>query len=651
MAEATARTLECDHGVLAVAAGTGTGKSFAYLVPAALSSKRVVVATATKALQDQLANKDLPLVAASRSGGSDGSGDRLTWAVLKGRSNYLCRQRLREIEEFGRQESLDGGSEAASAGRRHRAGVRPSRAATVGEQVVRLVEWATTTKSGDRAELDFEPEQQAWSNVSVTADECPGAHRCPMGADCFAERARARAALADVVVVNLHLLGADLRSGGLVLPEHDALVVDEAHELEDVLAASLGVEVSPGRLRGIASAARAALASSARRSKGDAAKADGVVDDVMSTATRFESALAAAGEQRLPEGLGDQVGPAAQLASTRLRGLESQLRSASGEERGLQGSWGSGSGVDTAPRPKGADQALRALLAVERCRAELERCLEAGASEVVWVAGGDRPSLRSAPLDVSSVMASQVFANRPVVLTSATMAPGLAARLGAPRDAVTELDVGSPFDYAHNGLIYCATRLPDRRQPGAEAAIHDEIELLVTAAGGRTLALFTSRRAMEQAADALRKRIEWPIHLQGELPKAALLQAFSAEEAACLFATMGFWQGVDVPGPTLSLVVIDRLPFPRPDDPLMAARRDAAGAGGFRAVDLPRAATLLAQGAGRLIRTATDRGVVAVLDPRLAKASYSGYLVKALPKMRRTRDRDEALAFLRALHA
>jgi len=648
MAEATEQTLEGDHGVLAVAAGTGTGKSFAYLVPAALSGKRVVVATATKALQDQLANKDLPLVAAANGlgrgrgtataraaegGAGDGDHDHLTWAVLKGRSNYLCRQRLRELEEFGRQESLDGGGEAAGGGRRPRAGGRLGRAATVGDQVVRLVEWATTTKSGDRAELDFEPEQQAWSNVSVTAEECPGAHRCPMGADCFAERARARAALADVVVVNLHLLGADLRSGGLVLPEHGALVVDEAHELEDVLAASLGVEVSPGRIRGIASAARAALASADGRSKADAAKADGVVDDVLSSATRFESALAAAGEQRLPEGLGDEVGPAARLVTTRLQRLESQLRPASGEEHG------------------GADQALRALLAVERCRAELDRCLGAGASEVVWVAGGDRPSLRSAPLDVSSIMASQVFANRPVVLTSATMAPGLAARLGAPKDAVTELDVGSPFDYAHNGLIYCATRLPDRRQPGAEAAIHDEIELLVTAAGGRTLALFTSRRAMQQAADALRSRIEWPIHLQGELPKAALLQAFSGEEAACLFATMGFWQGVDVPGPTLSLVVIDRLPFPRPDDPLMAARRDAAGAGGFRAVDLPRAATLLAQGAGRLIRTATDRGVVAVLDPRLAKASYSGYLVKALPKMRRTRDRDEALAFLRALHA
>jgi ATP-dependent DNA helicase DinG len=223
--------------------------------------------------------------------------------------------------------------------------------------------------------------------------------------------------------------------------------------------------------------------------------------------------------------------------------------------------------------------------------------------------------------------------------------------LGAPADTVTELDVGSPFDYAGHGLLYCATRLPDRRRPAAEPAIHDELEALVQAAGGRTLGLFTSYRAMQAATEALRPRIPWPVHMQGDLPKPALLQAFISEEAACLFATMGFWQGVDVPGATLSLVVIDRLPFPRPDEPLMAARREAAGAMGFRLVDLPRAATLLAQGAGRLIRTETDRGVVAVLDPRLATASYSSYFVKALPPMRRTRERTEAVAFLKAMHA
>jgi ATP-dependent DNA helicase DinG len=199
--------------------------------------------------------------------------------------------------------------------------------------------------------------------------------------------------------------------------------------------------------------------------------------------------------------------------------------------------------------------------------------------------------------------------------------------------------------------LYCAVSLPDRRRPEAEAAIHDEIEALVLAAGGRTLALFTSRRAMTAAAEVLAGRLPWPVLVQGELPKAVLLEALSSQAAACLFATMSFWQGVDVPGPALALVVIDRIPFPRPADPLMAARREAAGRAGFQQVDLPRAATLLAQGAGRLIRTATDRGVVAILDPRLAKASYGPTLVKALPPMRRTRDRAEAEAFLRGIHA
>jgi Rad3-related DNA helicase len=474
-----------------------------------------------------------------------------------------------------------------------------------------------------------------------------------------------------------------------VLPEHGGLVVDEAHELEDVLAACLGVDVSPGRLRGIAVGARAALEAaegdgqagnggrSARRPRSAGGSAGEAAEAVLAAATRFEQALATARDQRLAPGLGGDVGDAVALTVSRLVQLERELRAASSPaggsgdsgsgSRGSSG-WGAGGG---AGRPgeqgggqgagnDGAQRALRALLGVERCREELESCLLAGtqsssehpiSEEVVWVSGGERQSLRSAPLDVSAILAARVFSEMPVVLTSATLPPGLAQRLGANAESVTELDVGSPFDYANNGLVYCAARLPDRRRPSAEAAIHDELEALVQAAGGRTLGLFTSYRAMQAATEALRPRIPWPVHMQGDLPKAALLRAFSTEEAACLFATMGFWQGVDVPGATLSLVVIDRLPFPRPDEPLMAARREAAGAMGFRLVDLPRAATLLAQGAGRLIRTETDRGVVAVLDPRLATASYSGYLVKALPPMRRTKDRQEAVEFLRAMGA
>ena len=268
---------------------------------------------------------------------------------------------------------------------------------------------------------------------------------------------------------------------------------------------------------------------------------------------------------------------------------------------------------------------------------------------MAWVEEGRRPQLRIAPIDVAPLLSERLFATRTVVLTSATITPGLARRLGAPVGGVDEIDVGSPFDYPANALLYCAAHLPDRRSPAAEAAIHEELAALIGAAGGRTLALFTSHGAMTRAAAALRGVIPFTLLVQGELAKPALVSRFAKEHAACLFATMGFWQGVDVPGETLSLVVIDRIPFPRPDDPLIEARRERAGRAAFLMIDVPRAATMLAQGAGRLIRSASDRGVVAVLDPRLATASYRWALVRALPPMRRTKDRKEVEAFLGAL--
>jgi ATP-dependent DNA helicase DinG len=659
MAEAVARSLRTGAS-LAVAAGTGTGKSLAYLVPAVASGKRVVVATATKALQDQLANKDLPLVAL-------GLERSVKWAVLKGRSNYLCRQRLAELERLGDQQRLDtsldadavddgqGGDETPSPRHKGQGGgkARKLTAGEIGKQVRSLAAWAASTSSGDRAELDFEPSNAAWSSVSVSADECPGARRCPMGAECFAEAARAKAAVADIVVVNLHLLGADLRCGGEVLPEHDALIIDEAHELEDVLAASLGVEVGPGRLRALASAARAALSASGRRAqRSEETAASRAVEAVMASATRFEELLADSGDQRLAPGLGGEIGEQVALMVDRLERLSGELRR--GSNPGASPSGGAGERATertAASDSEAAQRCLRALLGVDRCREELASCLGAGDDEVVWVSGGSRPAMRSAPLDVSGIMSSQVFSSMPVVMTSATLPRGLASRVGAPTETTTELDVGSPFPYQTHGLLYCAVALPDRRSPEAEAAIHDEIEALILAAGGRTLALFTSWRAMAAAAEELAGRLPWPVLVQGELPKAVLLEALSSQQAACLFATMSFWQGVDVPGPALTLVVIDRIPFPRPDDPLMAARREAAGRAGFQTVDLPRAATLLAQGAGRLIRTATDKGVVAVLDSRLAHASYGPALVRAMPPMRRTRDRAVAEGFLRGIHA
>ncbi|HEX7095960.1 MAG TPA: ATP-dependent DNA helicase, partial [Acidimicrobiales bacterium] len=294
---------------------------------------------------------------------------------------------------------------------------------------------------------------------------------------------------------------------------------------------------------------------------------------------------------------------------------------------------------------------LRAVQAVTALLGDLDAVLHLRDTDVAWVEGpAASPVLRVAPVDVAAILREQLWPHRTLVLTSATLPPNLAVRLGCDPDTFDSIDVGSPFDYENAALLYCPAGMPDPRSPGYRAALLDELESLIVAAGGRTLALFTSWRAMRDAVEHLRPRLPWRILVQGELPKPALIEGFSSDESSCLFATMSFWQGVDVPGASLSLVTIDRLPFPRPDDPLLDARRELAGAAAFRAIDVPRAATLLAQAAGRLVRTASDRGVVAVLDPRLAtNRSYRWDIVRALPPMRRTRHRAEAEAFLREL--
>jgi ATP-dependent DNA helicase DinG len=633
MAEAVGASLASGRH-LVVRAGTGTGKSLAYLVPAVLSGKRVLVATATKALQDQLADKDLPWLASRL-------GDRFRWAVLKGRSNYLCMQRLEESQLGTQAELLP---DAVSSQR--------------AEQARQIAEWARRTTTGDRAELAVEPDAKVWAAFSVTPDECPGSFRCPAGSRCFAEAARARAAEAEVVIVNLHLLGAHLASDGAVLPDVDAVVIDEAHELEDVMSACLGTSLSAGRLRAAAATARGGLSAVGALSKTE----EESLDALFAVADQFESALGPRAGERLRDGALGELAAVVSLAGVRLERLERLLGQAARRARGEDG--GAGAGLPRQPGggsthadgggaehgESGAQRLTRALLVVSHCRADFAKLAEVGADEVAWVEGAPRPSVEIAPIDVAPLLAAGLFAELPVVMTSATVPLGLGARLGADPSRTDELDVGSPFAFAEQGLLYCAAHLPDRRRPEADAAIHGELATLITAAGGRTLALFTSWAAMRRAAEAVRALVDCPIHAQGEAGKAALLAAFSAEPAACLFATMGFWQGVDVPGPTLSLVVIDRIPFPRPDEPLIAARRERAGPSAFRQVDLPRAAVLLAQGAGRLIRTASDRGVVAVLDSRLATATYRWDLVRALPPLRRTKDPAAAAAFLRQLH-
>ncbi len=589
MAEAVAEAVRTERP-LVVQAGTGTGKTWAYLVGALTGGgdHRVVIATATKALQDQLAGKDLPSVVAA------GLVPGLTWAVLKGRSNYFCRQ---------------AGAEAAREADAPTLALGPDRSGT-GDEVTKLLAWGRTSQTGDRAELDFEPRPVAWSSVSVGSEECPGAQVCPSGGSCFAEAAYERAREADVIVVNLHLLGAHVASGGFILPEHDVVIVDEAHETEDVLSGALGVTIAPGRIGAVA---RLAPGSALVRHR----------DSLERALTPFVGkrlAKGAAGEPLVAEALAD-------LAQV-VREERSALRGAPAEET-----------LDQKSRRERAAKGLDSLAA------DVDTVLAAADEYVTWVetSGPKQPALRVAPVDVGGELARVLWSSATPILTSATIPPGISARLGLVGTAV-EIDVGSPFDYRNQCLLF-VPRLPDVRHPRHEEAAHAELEFLVRAAGGRTLALFTSWRAMRAARTVIEAAVPYRVLGQDDLPKPALIEAFRTDETSCLFATMGFWQGVDVPGDACSLVVIDRLPFARPDDPVAEARRERAGAAAFALVDIPHAAIRLAQGAGRLIRSASDRGVVAVLDPRLAEASYRPAILSALPPMRRTRDRADVTAF------
>ena len=513
-----------------------------------------------------------------------------------------------------------------------------------------LLAWADSTRTGDRADLSFEPSPRAWNMVSVGPRECPGAFNCPSGNRCFAEAARDAAAAADVVVVNTHLYGAHLASGGAVLPEHDVVVFDETHELEEVMTSCLGVEITPGRFRALALSARSLVTENeANLLSSLAALGDQIGDllaDRIGTRVLHDDAQPPVDDRVLAELLGRTAELAGRVTdAVRRSNLQGSLL---GDDSAL-GSGGGGSGGESSGGGRtdlGAHK-TRVISAASHLTDDLHRLLARGDGEVAWVDGTRRNvRLRLSPIDVGPVL-SALWREVTAVLTSATVPPFLAERVGLEGFETNQLNVGSPFDYRAHSLLYVARHLPDRRAPQAEAALHAELALLIAAAGGRTLALFTSRRATEEAAAALAPDLPYQLLLQGELPKGRLLEEFAQNETSCLFATLGFWQGVDIPGRSLSLVTLDRLPFPRPDDPLLQARRARAGSRAFSVVDLPRAATLLAQGAGRLIRSADDRGVVAVLDSRLATATYRGVLLATLPPMRRTVDRFEVEEFLR----
>jgi ATP-dependent DNA helicase DinG len=616
---------------LAVQAGTGTGKSLAYLVPAiqhAVSTRStVVVATATIALQRQLIDRDLPRLVTAVA---PVLGTEPAFAILKGRRNYLCLHRQRGGPADDPQDGL---FEQADSG--------PS--SPLGRQVKRLHEWAEETTTGDRDELVPGVPEAAWRQVSVSAQECIGAQRCPFGSRCFAEKARETAAKAHIVVTNHALLAIDATSDIDVLPGHDVVIVDEAHDLVDRVTSA-----TTGELSGAAIDAAARRAGRMIESAAAEGGAPAVADQLRHAANALTLDLDAA-----PAGRMDVLSDA--LAAT-LRSVDDAARTACETISASVASLG-----DEDPTRLAA--ARIALSSLDELRKTASRILDSFPEEpgrrpeVVWL---DRPftedarrppTLRVAPLEVGPVLRDRLFSERTVTLTSATLAVGgsftpLANEWGLnlPRDDETSwtgLDVGSPFDHPRSGILYVARHLPPPSRDQLAEAYLTELEELIDAAGGRTLGLFSSMRAAIQAAGALRDRIKYPLLCQGDDVTAQLVRQFAEDEPTCLFGTLSLWQGVDVPGPSLRLVVIDRIPFPRPDDPLASARQRAVaahGGNGFMTVAAAHAALLLAQGAGRLLRTMTDRGVVAVLDPRLVTARYGDFLRASLPPFWTTTD-------------
>ncbi|MFA1544404.1 ATP-dependent DNA helicase [Actinomadura monticuli] len=658
MARAVEKSIESGEH-LAAQAGTGTGKSLAYLVPAIRHAVEkqttVVVSTATIALQRQLVDRDLPRLAEALG---PLLGTELKFAILKGRRNYLCLHRV----QTGVPEEEDGPSL-----------FDPQQLSSLGRQVKRLNEWAEETGTGDRDELVPGVNEQAWRQVAVTARECLGAQRCPHGTECFAELARAEAGEAHIVVTNHALLAIDALEEFQVLPEHDVVIVDEAHELVDRV-----TSVATGDLSavGVETAAR---------------RCGRLLEE--SVADRLKEAAEGLGIllEDLPQGRMDVLSSALGTTLAVVRDAAHACLTGLGPEK-----------KDSDPGDMAARKAARSSL--EELHDTAVRILEAFKPEmaqrfdVVWLEkpfvqdGRPKrpPALHVAPIGVGGLLRTTLFERRTAILTSATLTLGgsfepLARQWGlppldekGPRDAKTAaeglaqtatekdekdgeaevvwsgLDAGSPFDHPKAGILYVARHLPQPGRDGLADAYLTEITELIEAAGGRTLGLFSSMRAARQAADELKDHLSHPLLCQGEDSTSLLVKQFADDERTCLFGTLSLWQGVDVPGPSLQLVIMDRIPFPRPDDPVSSARSRAIaarGGNGFMSVAATHAALLLAQGAGRLLRSMDDRGVVAVLDPRLATARYGGFLKNSLPPFWATTDPAVVRGALRRLDA
>jgi ATP-dependent DNA helicase DinG len=593
LAQAVADALEGDEHLMAEA-GTGTGKSLAYLVPALVSGKRVVVATATKALQEQLLTKDVPAAAAAL-------GRSVRVAVLKGRQNYLCRKSLAGVDQLG---GLFRTSEDAA-------------------DYERLGEWIETTETGDRAELSFEPSPTLWAELSVGADRCAG-RRCPFIGSCYAEAARGRAAEAELVIANHALYFADLAlrqrtDGAGVLPEHDAVVFDEAHRLEEAAAAWFGGRISLARLRQLARDVERHCREEATRLPARA------LADLDRAGTELIDAFdPGSGRRRLTAADEDELDSYGSALVRALGRLADELAGA-GEE---------------------ADALARRVLGVA---ADVEACLEFDDPDrVSWAEPG---ALAWAPVDVSEILREELWGDGPTaILVSATLeARFLQRRLGL--DDARELVLPSPFDYREQALLYVPERFPEPRAPGYYARLADEVVALCNLSRGRALVLTCSYRALDELVEGARPRHQFPVLVQGQAPRERLLERFREEVDSVLFATATFWQGVDVAGDSLSLLIVDKLPFAAPGEPLVEARCERIvreGGDWFTDYAVPSAVLQLRQGFGRLIRGHGDEGVVAILDPRLRTRAYGRRFLEALPPALLVGDRDSVAGFFGA---
>ena len=579
---------------LVIEAGTGTGKSLGYLVPAVCAGLPVVVSTKTKALQNQVADSDLPLVAAATG--------EVSYAVLKGRNNYVCLQKLDEALDDTAQQFEGFGGEVL-------------------EELRQVRDWCTTERIAEIERAPFPLSREAATQLAAGTDECPGRKSCPRGNDCHAERARDRARGSSVIVVNHSLLAMALATAepAAVVPLGDYLVVDEAHELEDAIADALTIEMSGAVITSLMKAVTRFF------EKGKAPRA------LFGIAEELDKAIAAVKQHDLPDG----VPPRLSKVLTDIRSELSRLVAS----------------VDkvASANPAAQTRAVRLRQRVDNLTFSVTTLLGDDDEWVRHVTTGRRPELRATPLNIGSFLRENLWPVCTAVLTSATIPTNIVERLSIPSRNVRVEKVDSPFDYANNALLFVPRGLPDTGD--RTAAVNPVILELMEATGGRTLALFTSFAAMESAAAYCRQHSRIPVLLQNEAPASELAQRFADDEATSLFATRTFFQGVDIPGRTLSLVIIDKLPFPSPADPVLKARRAQIGPAAFQELDVVMCATDLAQAAGRLIRRTTDTGMVAVLDGRLLTKNYGPTLIASLPPMHRTDDRGVALAFLREIAA